>query len=316
MSMDQDLGITLEKRVLLVVGMVFAGLAAFQFARRAIRIIRRPISEETQLWQFDEHRLIQVRRDSWIFAWFEPLIRGLAEILDRSPWLLGPAVRKRMEMSLLRAYGNLRQTAEEFLAIAIFQAVIAAFILFPVLRMYLACELSLVLTAVSVPLLVCGCMHELARKGRMRLQAIKRRLPFCVDLLALMVDAGATPLEALASVVTETKDSPAGAEMAVVLRQTNANQTFISSLQQMRERLRDPEVDEVIMAVTNGDSLGTPLSEILLSLADQMRMRRVQRLEKMAGQAQTMMAIPGFIAMCTCLLIAVAPFALEYFYKQ
>jgi pilus assembly protein TadC len=82
-------------------------------------------------------------------------------------------------------------------------------------------------------------------------------------------------------------------------------------MQQMSERLGDPDVKEFVSAVTASYRLGTQLSDTLLRIADQIRLRRTQQLEAQSGKAQTMIIFPGFILMVPPLIILVAPFVLS-----
>ena len=48
-----------------------------------------------------------------------------------------------------------------------------------------------------------------------------------------------------------------------------------------------------------------------MRLADQMRIRRSQRAEKLIGEAKTMMALPNFLFLLSGALAIVGPFGLQ-----
>ena len=129
--------------------------------------------------------------------------------------------------------------------------------------------------------------------------------------MSLMMQAGATFPASLATAVRESKDSPAGEELALIHRLTNGGKSFAVALQQLRDRMQDQEINEIVVAIQQSSELGTPLSKTLLNLANQMRLRQSQRLEKEASQAKAMMSYPQFIMFFACVLVIMAPFVIE-----
>src|SRR5262249_34352121 len=63
--------------------------------------------------------------------------------------------------------------------------------------------------------------RRLAARARYRLLRIKRRLPFLLDLLTLLMEAGATFLQALDDAVQQFGDHPVGQEFGRVLTEIN-----------------------------------------------------------------------------------------------
>ena len=84
-----------------------------------------------------------------------------------------------------------------------------------------------------------------------------------------------------------------------------------ASLEEFQERLGDKDVDEMVFSIVKAEELGTPLSKIFLSQADQIRLKRSQWAEVAAGKAQTMITFPGLLIMFACLLIVTAPFVID-----
>ena len=65
-----------------------------------------------------------------------------------------------------------------------------------------------------------------------------------------------------------------------------------------------------MFAINKGEELGTPLSAILREQAEQMRLKRSQRGEKAAAEAEVNIVFPGMVLMIACLLIVIAPIIL------
>jgi tight adherence protein C len=152
---------------------------------------------------------------------------------------------------------------------------------------------------------------RLQTTARRRLQRFKQRLPFGIDLVALMMAAGSGFRESLATLVHESQQHPVGDEFGKLLRGLERGQSLRESLGHLQERLQDPDVKEMVFAVQKAEELGTPLSRVFFSMAEQMRLKRSQWLEKAAGKAQTMITFPGLLIMVACLLLVTAPFVID-----
>ena len=167
--------------------------------------------------------------------------------------------------------------------------------------------------ALGYPALV---LQLLAGKAKARARAVTLRLPFAVDLIALMMEAGASFQESLEVVVRESQGIPLGEELGQVLRDIRMGKTRRASLADLAQRLMDQDVSEIVFAVNKGEELGTPLSQILKSQAQQLRLKRSQWLEKAASEAQVKIVFPGMIVMVACLIVIAAPFVLNAVFRM
>ncbi len=139
------------------------------------------------------------------------------------------------------------------------------------------------------------------------MKRLRLRLPFVVDQIALMMQAGAEFEGSLQTAVRDNADHPLGRELAEVLRQISLGRPRTQALNDLRMRLDDKDVSELVFAINKGQELGTPLSGIFREQADQMRLKRSQWGEKAAQEAQVQMVFPGMIVMVACLIIIIAP---------
>ena len=131
-----------------------------------------------------------------------------------------------------------------------------------------------------------------------------------MDLIALTMEAGGGFQECLRTAVKENGDHPLTDEMAEVLRQISLGRPRNEALSGMQERLQDEDINELVFAINKGEELGTPLSSILRDQAEQMRLKRSQRGEKAAGEAEVNILFPGMVLMLACLLVVIAPIVL------
>jgi len=75
-------------------------------------------------------------------------------------------------------------------------------------------------------------------------------------------------------------------------------------------RTQDEDVAEVVLAIIEGEELGTPLAKILRIQAEQMRQKRSQWAEKASSEAEVTLVFPAMLIMIACLILVVAPFIL------
>jgi tight adherence protein C len=156
-------------------------------------------------------------------------------------------------------------------------------------------------------------ISDVERRARKRLGVIKERLPYVVDLIALMMEAGAGFMESLKTAATENRNHPLGQELALVVRDTDLGATRREALGNLRDRLDDPDFSDLLLAIIRGEELGTPLAEIMRTQADQLRLKQSQWQEKQSAEAQVAIIFPGLVVMAACILIIMAPFLLKIF---
>jgi tight adherence protein C len=154
--------------------------------------------------------------------------------------------------------------------------------------------------------------RSLRRRAIDRLVAIKRRLPFLLDLLTLLMEAGATFHQALRQGVREFAGQEVAVEFSRVLTDVNMGKTRSEAFDGLRQRLNDDEINAIIGAIIQSERLGTPLSNIFRTQADVLRLKRSQRAETIAGEAGVKMLLPGVLVMMATVLIILGPFVLNY----
>ena len=85
---------------------------------------------------------------------------------------------------------------------------------------------------------------------------IKRRMPFLLDLLTLLMEAGSTFLNALTQAVEEFRGHPVAEEFGRVLADMNLGKTRTEAFQAMRDRLADDEITSIIGSILQGETPG------------------------------------------------------------
>jgi tight adherence protein C len=171
--------------------------------------------------------------------------------------------------------------------------------------------LALVLT-VLIGWLLRRRVHSLARY---RVMLIKRRMPFMLDLLTLLMEAGATFLLALDQSVRELSGHAVADEFGRVLSDISMGKTRGQALGAMRDRLADDEVTAIVGSIIQSEELGNPLARIFRTQSDVLRIKRTQRAETIAGEAGVNMLLPGILVMASTVLIIFGPFVVNFLYS-
>ena len=290
-----------------MIGSVLMGAGASAVAWRVMSVLTCQRQTPPGATSFELARRERMRAESSLYRWFEPLIDEVGE-LARSQ--TNAKQLEQLDRDLVVAREPLPWLPAEFIAAKIVEGSLAGLALFLVVALIGGPLFGLIL---AVPLvlgyatLARSHVHGVAEQ---RMTRIRLRLPFAVDLLSLMMEAGASFSESLNTIVQEHRDHSLGEELGDVLRQVSAGSPRSEALDAMQARLRDEDLSEMVFAINKGEELGTPLSSILRRQADQMRLKRSQWAEKAAAHAQVKIVFPGVVVMIACLLVVLAPILL------
>jgi tight adherence protein C len=279
------------------------GYACWQFL--AVLTEPRQLLGESQ--PFELERRQELRAGNSIYRWFEPLVEEIGAFFCKHP----PTSLDALAHNLAVSREKLPWRPEEFLATKYLEAVLSGLVMFSILWMA-GWNTSAFVLGIAVTVTYALLMPKTIRdRAKSRLARIRNRLPFAVDLIALTMEAGGGFQECLATAVAENgKDHPLTEEFAEVLRQISLGRPRAETLQALDDRLGDGDVSEMVFAINKGEELGTPLSAILREQAEQMRLKRSQRGEKAAAEAQVNIVFPGMVVMIACLLVVIAPILL------
>lgn len=132
----------------------------------------------------------------------------------------------------------------------------------------------------------------LRRALAQRHRSIQKALPFVLDLLTLSVEAGLDFMNAMQRIVERRKVDAIGEEFIRVLREIQLGKTRRNALRDMAERVDQTDLRSIVNAFSQADELGVGIATILRIQADQMRLRRFERAEKLANEAPVKMLFP------------------------
>jgi tight adherence protein C len=274
-----------------------------------IAVLRSEDLQQGIEWRYDVSRINELRRLDMFYRLFQPAIQLLARPNRKVFRESLPAIYREIQAAGLPRFW----LAEEYLAktqlIALFLAPIYVYVFFAWFE-----TSGLVLAVLAVVATAWLLRRRLAGRAHARLRQIKRRLPFLLDLLTLLMEAGSAFMGALKQAVDEFQGHPVAQEFGRVLADMNLGKTRAEAFQAMRDRLADDEITSIIGSVLQGETLGTPLANIFRTQADVLRIKRTQRAELVAGEAGVNMLLPAILVMAATVLIIVGPFLLNYLY--
>jgi tight adherence protein C len=291
-----------------VLGSLLVGGAVFLVVRWVIVTLESGDLEQGDEWRFDVTRINELRRQDMLFRFFQPLFHLFARFNRNAfPGALPEIEREIQAAGVLRFW-----LPEEYLArcqiIALLMAPLYLYICLRIME-FPGVVMAVVLTGLTAWVL----RRQLAVRARRRLSEIKKRMPYLLDLLTLLMEAGSTFIRALDEAASEFLGHPVAVEFRRVLTDINMGKTRTEAFQAMRDRLRDDDITSIIGAIIQGESLGTPLAQIFRTQADVLRIKRSQRAETVAGEAGVNMLLPGVLVMLSSVLIILGPFLLNYF---
>ena len=167
------------------------------------------------------------------------------------------------------------------------------------------CVLSIVIGA-YVP------FYYLERAREHRLEQVQKTLPDFLDMLASTVRAG---LAMNAAIVYAVDAAPGalGEEIQEALAEIRLGRGRSDALKAAAERLNQPQFTITITAINQAERLGTNISEVLLSLAEDVRHQRVTLVEEQAQRLPVKLAFPmAFCMLPTLFTIIFGTLAANY----
>jgi len=139
---------------------------------------------------------------------------------------------------------------------------------------------------------------------RIRKDEIERTLPDFLDVLAVVVSAGLGFRQALDRVASRY-EGPWADELRITLRQMDLGMSRRQAFAELRRRNDSEQVAMFVTALQQGEELGAPIVDTLVSLAKDMRRTDAQNARRRAARAvpRATLMITTFMVPATLLLL-------------
>lgn len=283
------------------------GAGVFVLARTIRNTLHTDDPEQEDEWSYDTSRIAELRRVSPFYRVFQPVIQGLAVMNRRAFRDQLPELDREIQVAgLPRAW-----TAAEYLG----RIQLIGLLAFPLLAWMCVRGMGpagIIFACVASVVLMWFLRRRVSHRAELRLMLIKRRMPFLLDLLTLLMEAGSTFQRALSEAVVEFRQHPVGMEFGRVLAEMNMGKSRTAALESMRARLKDDEITSIVGSIIQGETLGTPLARVFRTQADVLRIKRTQRAETLAGEAGVKMLLPAVLVMGATVIVILGPFVLSF----
>ena len=223
-----------------------------------------------------------------------------------------PAIRSGVKQNLDASDNPNGYDVDEYLAICLVSSAAAA-LLTAMIGMALTARLMPMLTlAMAMAGLVAPYWH-LRSTARARLQRISKKLPYTLDLIALMMGAGSTFTEAIETTVRDEPDDDFNQELRIVQAEIDFGAKRATALANMAGRVPIESLRSIVGAVNQAEQLGTPLSAILSAQAGMLRLHRSIHAEKLAASAGLRILVPTMLMLIAAIIILFGPIAISWY---
>lgn len=234
--------------------------------------------------------------------YFVPLVQGSKN---------KQALKTKYRQKLANAGLLKEMTPEEFVALKFFMILGGPFA-FLVVRWIMEESWPLTITPVMA---IVGYFYPniwLSGLTKNRNEAVRRAMPFIVDMLALSVEAGLDFMAAIQRVIEKAPPSPLVEEFETLIRETKIGSSRAEGLRQLSWRVNIIEINSFCATLIAADSVGASIAPLLKQLSNELRVKRSSNAEKQGAQAATKILIPMIFFILPAVLVAIfAPMVLK-----
>ncbi|OGF48011.1 MAG: hypothetical protein A2231_12975 [Candidatus Firestonebacteria bacterium RIFOXYA2_FULL_40_8] len=215
-----------------------------------------------------------------VFKWLIKTVSRLNKVLPLGKY------REKLKNKLTECKSDKDYTPDEFLAykeLLAFAGFIIYFLLFEAIDFYIL--------GVMLGLFVYPDIKIKSRKESYEKQILKE-LPFALDIITVCVEAGLTFDNAIIKYISKAKTSALRTEFENYLRDVKIGKQRAESLKDMALRVNMQDFSSFSSSIIQSERLGTSIAGTLRLQTRQIRIKRVQRIEKQAMQAPVKLMLP------------------------
>ncbi|MGB0454415.1 MAG: type II secretion system F family protein [Bacteriovoracaceae bacterium] len=150
-----------------------------------------------------------------------------------------------------------------------------------------------------------------------RQKEVMAAMPFCVDMLALSVEAGLDFVAAMTKVIEKARKTALSEEFEIMIKEIRIGASRAEALRNMAWRIDMIQVSSFSATLIASDSVGAPIGPILKSLSQEIRNKRSSDVEKAGATAATKILIPMiFFIVPSVLAVIMGPVVVDYITNQ
>lgn len=294
--------------ILYYFGLILVGLAVFLISKTIFQDEDQFQAQEkledskTQVDEIAKHGIILRYSRPFFKRYFSPIVSGM-----KSKKTFKEKYRRKLAAAGLT---NIL-TPEDFFAFKLF-LIVGFPILFMIVRTFL--EETWSLQIIPIIAFVGFFYPDFWIKGKIekRQKEVIRAMPFCVDMLALSVEAGLDFIAAMAKVIEKSKANALTEEFEILIREIKIGASRAEALRNLAWRIDLIQISSFSATLIAADSVGASIGPILKALATEIRQKKSSEVEKAGATAATKILFPMlFLIVPSVLMIVFAPIVLE-----
>ena len=287
--------------------LLLIGLAVFLIAKTIFQDedtfqAQEKLDENNKLDEIAKHGIILRYSRPFFKRYFSPIVSGMKN---------KKGLKEKYRRTLAAAGLTNILTPEDFFAFKLF-LILGFPIIFILMKTFLEADWSLMLIPV---LALVGFFYPdlwISGKIEQRQKDVIMSMPFCVDMLALSVEAGLDFVAAMAKVIEKAKVNALTEEFDTVIREIKIGSSRADALRNMAWRVDLIQISSFCATLIAADSVGASIGPILKSLAVEIRQKKSAEVEKAGATAATKILFPMmFLIIPSVLMIVFAPIVLE-----
>jgi tight adherence protein C len=145
--------------------------------------------------------------------------------------------------------------------------------------------------------------------------AVRRSLPYVMDLLTLSVEAGLDFISGVGKVCEKAKSGPLVDELSFTLREIQVGASRQQALRNLATRLDMQEIRSFAALLIQADILGASIGPVLRAQSELIRTQRFQAAERAGAYAATKLLFPLILFIMPAVFIVIfGPIALNFVY--
>ncbi len=170
---------------------------------------------------------------------------------------------------------------------------------------------SLLVAGVGAIIGVVGPTLFLSSRVKKHQGAIKSQLAETIDLMSVCMESGLS-FDASLVKIAERMEGPLIDELMTVFRQIQLGKNRNDALRSLADSSDVKELKTFVSAVIQAGQLGIPITNVLRSQAEQLRMNKSEEIKEVASKVPTKMTIPTILFILPCILLVImAPVAFQ-----
>ncbi|MBQ7740255.1 MAG: type II secretion system F family protein [Eubacterium sp.] len=159
------------------------------------------------------------------------------------------------------------------------------------LILYSSSKYAIFVTIIGIVIGILGPDVFLMSRVKSHQTAIKDQLADTIDLMSVCMEAGLS-FDASLVKVSERMEGPLIDELITVFRQIQLGKNRNEALKALADSSDVKELKTFVSAIIQAGSLGIPITNVLDSQAEQLRMNKAEEIKEVAAKVPTKMTIP------------------------